>query len=353
MLLEGSLIILYWDIYGLLAKLTEKSGVSGDEKAAATASMKLLKNYMPCKIDTMGNVVGTRKGEGKGILLEAHIDQIGFCVTAIDEKGFLKFTKCGGADERVLPASQVEVWGRKKLDGVIISVPPHLKNGEEDEKTVKSAQELAIDIGMSKEEAESVVSPGDRVSLTGELQTLFNGNRAAGASIDNRCGVAVILYALKLLEEKNCSRRISVLFSTREETTGSGAVTGSYALDYGEAIAVDVSFADAPGIPPEQTSPMGSGATIGFSPVLSHKMSCEMRKLAEDCGIPFTCEVMGGMTGTDADKVSAVRCGTQMGLVSIPIRNMHTAAEVVDTSDMLAASRLIAEYVMKAGGENA
>ena len=122
------------EVSALLRKLCGVSGVSGAENEAAAVAAELLNEYMPSKVDNLGSVTAS-SGEGElNILLDAHLDQIGLVVTAIDEDGFLKVAKCGGADIRVLAASEVTVHGKEKIFGVVTSTPPHLAKPEDADK---------------------------------------------------------------------------------------------------------------------------------------------------------------------------------------------------------------------------
>ena len=335
----------------LLEKLCAAKGVSGAENRAADVAAELLGKYMPVKKDPLGSVTGTM-GEGAvHILLDAHLDQIGLVVTAIDEDGFLKVTKCGGADIRVLAAAEVTVHGKEDVFGVIISTPPHLSKPEDSSKA-KSFDEIAVDIGMKREDALGIVSPGDRITFNGSFNRLL-GNRAASPSIDDRAGVAAILRCLEMLEDKEIGCKLSVMFSVQEETGGSGAQTGAFSAAADEAIAVDVSFAAAPGISGEKYAALGGGTMIGYAPSLDYEMSRRLSDIAENKEIPNQPEVMGGKTGTNCDEIQISGRGVKTALLSIPLRNMHTAVEVCDLEDIENTARLIAEYILERGGANA
>lgn len=335
----------------LLEKLCAAKGVSGAENGAVKVASELLEKYMPSSTDVLGSVTGTT-GEGDThILLDAHLDQIGLIVTAIDEDGFLKVTKCGGADIRVLAAAEVTVHGKKPLYGVITSTPPHLSKPEDTDKA-KGFDDIAVDIGMTAEEAKKIVSIGDRITFNGEYTKLL-GNRVSSPSIDDRAGVAAILRCLEILEDKNHGCKISVLFSVQEETGGSGAQTGAFSIEPDEAIAVDVSFATAPGISSEKYSSLGAGTMIGYAPLLDFEMSRKLTEIAEKKGIANQTEVMGRNTGTNCDEIQVSGKGVKTALLSIPLRNMHTAVEVCDLEDIENTAKLMAEYIIERGGRNA
>ncbi len=341
----------YNEVSVLLEKLCAAKGVSGAENMAAQVVSELLGKYMPVKTDPLGNVTGTM-GEGDvHILLDAHLDQIGLVVTAVDEDGFLKVAKCGGADIRVLAAAEVTVHGKEDIFGIITSTPPHLSKPEDSDKA-KGFDEIAVDIGMKREDALELVSPGDRITFNGGFLKLL-GNRVASPSIDDRAGVVAILRCLEMLEGKELNCKISVLFSVQEETGGSGAQTGAFSADADEAIAVDVSFATAPGISGEKYASLGAGTMIGYAPSLDYEMSRRLSDIAEKRNIPNQPEVMGGKTGTNCDEIQISGKGVKTALLSVPLRNMHTAVEVCDLEDIENTAKLMAEYIIERGGSDA
>lgn len=335
----------------LLKALCSANGTSGNEADAAKTAADMLKKYMKAELSPLGSVIGTKEGDGVHILLDAHIDQIGLAVTAIDELGFLKVAKCGGSDVRVLAASDVTVHGKEDIFGVVTSTPPHLAK-KEDEGKAKGFDDISIDIGLSREEAERLVSPGDRITFNGSFDELL-GSRVASPSIDDRAGVAAILRALELLDGKAGNAKITVMFSSQEETGGSGAMTGAFSAQADEAIAVDVSFASAPGVSGEKYASLGKGTMVGYAPSLDFEMSKRLKALAEEKEIPYQTEVMGGRTGTNCDEIQNSGRGCKTALLSIPIRNMHTAVELCDLADIESTARLIAAYISERGGVNA
>jgi endoglucanase len=286
------------------------------------------------------------------ILLDAHLDQIGLIVTGIDKTGFLRVAKCGGADARVLAGHEVTVHGREKLFGVVCSTPPHLTKPEDKNKAV-AFDKLGVDIGLSFEQASKLVSPGDRITLNGKFTPLL-GTRVCSPALDDRAGIAVILRALDILSGKEHHCHITALFSVQEEVSGGGASTSAFSSRPDEAIAVDVSFALAPDCPPEKCGRLGEGVMIGCSPCLDSHMRTVLQEICASKAIPSQTEVMGGRTGTNADDISLCAGGIRTSLLSIPLRNMHTGAEIADTVDLEAAAQLIAEYILSKGGvENA
>lgn len=135
------------------------------------------------------------------------------------------------------------------------------------------------------------------------------------------------------------------MLSSQEEIGCLGAKTGAYAINPNEAIAVDVSFGNQPGVDEYSSGKLGNGTMIGVSPILNKEMSKKLFEIAKENHILFQTEVMGGKTGTTADVISTTRCGVPTALLSIPLRNMHTGAEVIDMTDIEATVQLICSYV--------
>lgn len=338
-----------------LRALCEAPGVSGLEECAAKEAEALLKKYIPeAKADVFGNVTGMKKSakeNAKTFLLDAHIDEIGMIVTAIDGKGFLRVSNCGGVDRRLLAAQAVTVHGKEPLWGIVGTKPPHLMSADEAKKVGKM-EEMFIDIGMNKEEAEKLVSLGDRITMNSPITTL-HGGLVCGKALDDRAGVAAILYALELLKDEDAGINVAVQFTGKEETGGQGAMIGAYAADADYAAAVDVSFAKTPDADAHKCGVLKKGAMIGYSPVLDKKMSDALVRLAKEQNIPYQLEVMGGRsTGTNADEIFTARAGVRTALLSIPERYMHTPVEVVAIEDIKAAGALLAAVIREAGNDN-
>lgn len=325
-----------------LTELCAQRGVSGDEKNASEKAAQLLREYADVTTDAFGNVygiVGTHEQSKQTLLLEAHIDEIGMIVTYITDDGFLKISACGGTDERVLTAQQVTVCGRQSLTGVVTSIPPHLqKDGESSE-----SGSYYVDIGMTKAQAEKVVSLGDRVLVENELE-IMREHIVTSKALDDRSGVAAVLWALDKLKGKQTNYNISVLFAAQEETGERGAQTGAYRLSPDLAVAVDVSFAKTHFESEEDCGIMGRGVMIGVAPSLCAELSDAFINTAKHSDIPYQIEVMNGKTGTDADKISVTKSGVKTVTLSIPLKYMHTPTEVLDLRDIDYTASLIAEF---------
>ncbi len=290
--------------------------------------------------DNLGNLICevTKKGS-KHVALSAHMDKIGLVITGIDKAtGMLKINKTGGIDMRTLAASRVKVIGKKVLMGCVTSTPPHLLSG--DRTKVTPIDSLYIDCGLSYDEITKYVSAGDRAEYYSPVTSLLN-DRLAGAYMDNSAGCTAVINAVKKLYEQGTENRITAVFTTREEVGKGGAQAAFFALQPDFAFITDVSFACAPGIPEESSSPVGSGAMICISPILQKEVSDSLISSAEKAGVPYTVEVMGARTATDSDAAVIAGKGIKTGLVSVPLLNMHTPVETLALSDIDAVSEVL------------
>ena len=334
------------DTFELLKKLTDASGISGNEYNASKAAAEILSSYAKTEIDHNGNVigfVGDFDDNKKTILLDAHIDEIGLIVTYITDDGFLKISDCGGIDRRLLLAQQVNVLGKEMLPGVICSTPPHL---EKDDSKNPEIDDIYIDTGIGKESLEELVPLGSRVIFPAQITRLCSDNVTAKA-LDDRSGVAVILKALEEIKGKQTAFNVAVLFSSQEEVGERGAKTAAFRINPDYAVAVDVSFAITSDDKPHKCGKLGKGAMIGVAPSLSDELSNRLIKLANNENIPYQIEVMNGTTGTNADVIGVTRNGVKTVTLSIPLKYMHTPAEVVSLSDIENSAKLLAELVVK------
>lgn len=334
----------------ILIGLSSACGPAGAEGSAARLGMELLGDYAPVRQDALGNVIAELgdPAAAEHILLDAHIDEIGMVVTGVDDCGFLRVDRCGGADRRVLPGAEVLVFGKRKLPGIVCCIPPHLSSGKGDE--VPEWDKIAVDVGFAAESARELVPPGSRIIMRSRPGRLI-GERVCGKALDNRAGAAALIRCVQLLDHDAGSLkcRVSVLLSVQEEVSGAGAGCAAFSLKPTQAIAVDVGFALQPGVAEEKCGKLGKGPMIGFYPVLDGKITERLTALADSEGISWQYDVGGGTTGTNADSIAVSGGGVRCGLVSIPQRNMHTPAEIVDCGDIEDTARLLAAFIRSGG----
>ncbi len=331
------------DLKETVFSLSKVNGVSGCETAAAEYAEKLLREYTDNVKITSGGVIADicppKPGKPK-IVLDAHIDCVGFVITSV-ENGFAKVSDVGSIDTRMLAAQRVTVHEKKPVRGVICTIPPHLSKKD---SRAPNISEIYIDLRGGEE----FVSPGDFVSFD-TLPASLIGIRVAGKALDNRSGITAVLYALDITDIASLECGLTVVFPFQEEVGLRGAGVCAYETCPDIAVAVDVSFAYSEGENRFECGEMGKGCMIGFSPVLDKELSLKLAETAERLDIPYQREVMNDSTGTDADKYSVSRSGVKTATLSIPLKYMHTPAEVIDLSDIINTGRLIAAFIKEAG----
>ena len=332
------------EIVRMTRQLCQAPGTSGREDGAAEAAEALLSPLGRVERTPLGSVLcHVCKGEpgAPHLMLEAHLDQIGMVVTRVEKDGFLRVANVGGLDCRLLPASPVTVHAREgRYHGVIASTPPHLSTGKE--KPLKM-EEILVDTGLSGEKAKELFAPGDPVTLDGEFAEMENGLMLSPAQ-DDRVGCVAVIAAAKMLKEKAPACKVTVCLSSQEETSGFGAGTAAFALAPDMALLVDVSFGDGFGVKDHECGQMNGGVEIDLAPAVNRGMFQRLCDLAKEKEIPWQTHIMGGRTGTDTDIVAASGRGVRCGLLSIPLRSMHTAVETVSAQDVLSTARLMAEF---------
>lgn len=306
----------------------------------------MLGNVGKITTSKLGNICLEIEGESEyTVMLDAHIDEIHLLVTAIDGNGFLRVSTCGSIDPRVLSGCEVTVWGAKPLYGVFCTTPPHLSKGE---NTSSEVEDMAIDIGFDQKDAMMRVKVGDVVTFRQKDVTHLANHLIGSKSLDNRTGVATLIYVAKMINEsgKKPPCNVIIQLSQLEEVGGMGAATGAFEKQPDEAVVVDVSFGDFPTISEEKTGMICKGPMVGVSPLLDKEITNKLKQIAEEKDIPYQTEVMSGRSSTNADVIFTRREGIPSGLVSIPLRNMHTPVEVVSPCDVEDVARLLYEYVM-------
>ena len=200
---------------------------------------------------------------------------------------------------------------------------------------------MGIDTGLDAKKAKKRIHPGTRVTFRPNFRTL-EGNRVTSKALDDRAGCAALLHCLELLRDVQLNWDIAAVFAVQEELGCRGSAVAAFHTEPARAIAVDVSFALTPDADPAKCGVLGKGPMIGYAPGLDADMTRKMEETAKENG-------MGGDTGTDADSIAGAGAGVPTALLSIPLRYMHTPAEVVDLADVEAVGRLMAAYIRKEG----
>lgn len=344
------------DIWNALARLAGEKGPSGFERPVAEVARELLEPYVDeCRIDRMGNLIGVRRcgvPGAKRLLLDAHLDEIGLMVTGVEE-GFLRFRAIGGVDPRMLPDREVTVLAPEPLFGVVTCLPPHVQGKGEGDKSIPLT-DLFIDVGLTQAEAEARIPVGTPITYRCGCAPLGEG-RICGKSMDDRSCFAALLLCAEELKDKKLDVDVYFMGSTREEVSGAGAECGTFAVAPDFCVVVDVTHGETPDVrsPLDRVMKLGGGPAIGVGPNMTPWMTERLRRKAEELSMPYQLEIMSGDTGTNAWGMQISREGVATGVVSLPLRYMHTPVEVLDREDLTRLGKLLSVFALGLGEEGA
>ena len=324
------------------------SGCEEENQRKMLAYMKETAQEQSC--DAVGNTFSfINRDSACQVLLNAHMDEIGFRVVQITDEGMIKVQEAGGVYPALYAGAPMQILhetanGIVKVNACGTFSDELLKNSD-----VKD-RDLVLDIGASgREEAEKAVAVGDPVCADTSARELFGG-RISSRALDDKAGVYVIAEAAKRAVRKGAECGIIVHASVGEETTGRGAWFAGTAVKPSCCIAVDVTWAnDCPGGDPAKNGDirLGRGPALCVSGMVNKKMNALLKKTAEECGIPVQYETAGGRTYTDGDTLMLTGSGVPTALVSVPLRYMHSSVEIADMKDMEQCIELIAEFLMR------
>jgi len=330
-----------------LKSLLSVSGISGFE---TTAAQLVREKWAPLadevSITRLGSLQAGKRGTASeprpSVMIAAHMDSVGMMVSRVVE-GFLHITQIGDLDPRVLPGTPVIVHGRKDIPAVIVTPPsellPGVRRGE-----VVALEHLLVDTGQTPREVARSIRVGDLVSFA-TLPVGMAGDLISGHSLDNRASVAALTVCLEELQSRAHEWDVWAVATAQEEINFGGAATSSYALKPDLAVAVDTTYGRAPGTDGWDAFPIGGGPTLGIGPNIHPYLLRRFRELAENLDIAYALEPMPTSSGTDGMALQVSGAGIPTMVVSIPIRYMHTAAEMVAIRDIQRTGRLLAEFI--------
>ncbi|GAB3340699.1 M42 family metallopeptidase [Marivirga atlantica] len=323
----------------LLSKICEVPGAPGYEKRIRDVIIKEVTPLVDeVEIDNLGNVFAIKRAKNnpdeKKVMVAAHMDEIGFMVTHIDDNGFLRFTTLGGFDPKTLTAQRVIVHGKEDIIGVMGSKPIHVMTTEERNKVAKTT-DYFIDLGMPKEEVEKIVSVGDTV--TRERGLIEMGDCVNCKSIDNRVSVFILIEALKTMGDVPYD--VYGVFTVQEEVGLRGANVASHKINPDFGIALDTTIAfDLPGAQAhEKVTSLGKGTAIKVLDAMTicdYRMVNFMRETADKNNIPWQSEILTA-GGTDTAGLQRMgKNGAIAGAISIPTRHLHQVIEMAHKQDI-------------------
>jgi endoglucanase len=320
----------------LLKEICETAGAPGYEQRIREIVLREVRTLVDdISIDNMGNVTTVKKGrQGKKAMVAAHMDEIGFIVTHIDDKGFLRFHTLGGFDPKTLTAQRVIVHGKKDLVGVMGSKPIHIMSEEERNKTVKIT-DFFIDLGIPKKEVEKYVSIGNPITRQRELIEM--GDCVNCKSIDNRVSVFILIETLRRL--KKTPYDVYGVFTVQEEVGIRGANVASHSInpDFGFGLDTTIAY-DVPGaLAHEQVTELGKGTAIKImdaSTICDSRMVSYMKVTAGKYKIKWQPEILKA-GGTDTAGLQRMgKNGSIAGAISIPTRHIHQVIEMANKKDI-------------------
>jgi endoglucanase len=336
------------DIERLLELLSNAHGISGREGSVQDLIRQEIAPYVDeIRIDNLGNLVATRKGERPSVMIAAHVDEIGLMTKYVDEKGFLRFVTIGGWFDQTLLNQRVIVHADSgPVYGVIGSKPPHVMKDDDKKKPVE-IKDMFVDAGCAdEEEAKALgIKAGTPITIDRALAKLA-GDRVTGKALDNRAGVVVMIEALKRTRSKST---IYAVGTVQEEVGLKGARTSAFDLHPDVALATDVTIpGDHPGIEKKDSAlEMGKGPVItiadasGRGIITTEKVVSWLAETAGEFEIPVQMDVSGGGT-TDATAIQLTREGIHTGVISVATRYIHSPVEVLSIKDVDACAELIA-----------
>jgi len=335
-----------------LKRLVAAPSPSGFEQPAQRIWREYMAPYADeIRTDLHGNAIAVKNKAGSPrVLFTGHCDELGFMVNYITDEGFIHFLTIGGFDLNIVPGRRVTIHSANgPVLGVIGKKAIHVMT-EEDRKKALKLEDMWIDIGAKdKKEAESLVAVGDPITYTVGFEEL-RGDRAISRGFDDKAGSFTVGEVLRLLSDKAPTAAIYSVSTVQEEVGLRGAHTSSYGIDPKVGVAVDVTHAtDHPTMEKKRVGDikLGGGPAISRGANINPIVERMLIETAQEENIPYQIEAAPRGTGTDANAIQLTRAGVATGLVSIPLRYMHTSTEMLSLEDVESVTKLLAAFAMK------
>ena len=359
-----------------LKLLCEQTGPTGFERPVAELAAEAIKPFVDeVRVDTLASVIAVRRADPEAakaatetqcagnsnasqvsadrpaMLIAAHLDEVGLVVTG-HEDGFLCVGPIGGVDQRVFPDRDLCILTDPPIFGVMSVQPPHVLKAEDMSKAI-DMDELRVDIGMTQEEAVAAVPVGTPITYRTEGFRIGK-TRYVSKTLDDRACFAALIRAAELLKDRKLPWDVYFVGSTGEERAEGGAPAAAFGTGAKVCLAIDVTQASTPDANPKihagiYNHELGGGPVITVGPNITKHIGKRLRELAERDRMPVQIAAAPGRTGTDAWHMHIVREGVASGLISLPLRYMHSPTECVDLGDIELCAQLVAAYALDPG----
>jgi len=346
------------DSVALLRELSDAFGVSGFEDEVRTLITERIRPFVDdIRVDTLGNLIATRRGKDDRVLmLDAHIDEVGFIVKWIDEDGFLRLSPVGGWDERIIPGHRVVIRTRsgQTRHGVIGTAPPHILTADQRAKPLP-LDKMFVDIGAtSKEEALDLgVQIGDPLTIHYPFQEIIEGY-VTGKAFDDRAGCAILIEVAERMSDVGWPMNVAFSFSFGEEIGLRGAKTAAFDINPDLALAVEGTIgANMPDVPEDsQPARVGCGPVVTVadrSIIVAPKVVRALEAAADSAAIQYQYK-LPTYGGNDAGAIHLTRSGVLAGTVAVPCRFIHSPTTTMRLNDYENTVRLVVEFVKSLPG---
>ncbi len=335
------------DMKELLLKLTDTMSIAGFEYYDEDKLTEILSPYFDGHdYDSVGNHIFIRrcgKENAKKLMIDVHYDEVGLMVKNITKDGYLRVCSMGGTDARVYPASEVVVYGKEKMAGIVLTKPVELMTPDESGKLVATG-DLLIDIGLTKEEAEEMAPIGTPIGYAYEPTELL-GDLISIKGLDDKCSAVPVVDAISKLDMASLNCDIYFSFSAKEEVGHRAVASAAYRIEPDMAIVIDVTFGAVPGGDKSVEMELGKGLTLALTAHLDSSLADEMMNVAKKNEISLRPVVDGAGTGTHADILANCASGVPTVLISLPVWFMHAPIETLSMKDLESMSALLQAFI--------
>ena len=334
----------------LLRELSNTPGLPGaEDKIRDIVRRELSALTDEIEVDTMGNIIAHIPGDGPRLMLDGHMDEVGFMVSHIDNNGFIRVVPLGGIDPRVFYAQRLVIWGKEPVAGIVGAVPPHLTRSDKSARdTVTPIEDCFVDTGFSAEKVFDLIKVGDLVTF--DRDCIETDETLIGKAFDDRVGIFIMLEGAKMARNIGCD--LYLVGTVQEESGLRGAAPAAFGVEPDIAISLEGTVAnDIPGAPEhKQFARQGYGPEIRLSDgafIADRKWSFFLAELADRFKIPHQIMVKK-VGGTNAARVQVVKTGVRATAISIPVRYIHSPQGIVRKSDVEAGVKLVAKIIESA-----